>query len=173
MDQADLFREAMKVFVRIQLESDCRACGKAPRIKSTPRRRTHKIHAVESRALGLIHPGGALSQVRWSHAIAVGRRSGAPSPSDCDRNRVRHPTGAARPDVARFNRAVIRKLTSDLSTKDVAWGRKLPIDGERFIKVLAQTHLGRSVFPAATRRTPPALLTMLLTGSLQKRRRVA
>ncbi len=39
-DKADLFREAMKVFVRVQAAKRLAALGgKAPRMKSVPRRR--------------------------------------------------------------------------------------------------------------------------------------
>lgn len=41
MDKADLFREAMKVFVRVQAGKRLAALGgKAPKMKSIPRRRT-------------------------------------------------------------------------------------------------------------------------------------
>jgi hypothetical protein len=40
MDKADLFREAMKVFVRVQAGKRLSALGgKAPKMKSIPRRR--------------------------------------------------------------------------------------------------------------------------------------
>jgi Arc/MetJ family transcription regulator len=40
MDKADLFREAMKVFVRVQAGKRLAALGgKAPRMKTIPRRR--------------------------------------------------------------------------------------------------------------------------------------
>jgi hypothetical protein len=40
MDQADLFREAMKVFVRVQAGKRLSALGgKSPKMKSIPRRR--------------------------------------------------------------------------------------------------------------------------------------
>jgi Arc/MetJ family transcription regulator len=41
-DKADLFREAMKVFVRVQAGKRLAALGgKTPRMKSVPRRRPH------------------------------------------------------------------------------------------------------------------------------------